>query len=71
MTSALISEYMTYGIYRDASPTQAWASTTGTKTSSSIGSGAEQNSISCGRLPVQTAPAAQSCIDTIIVAVAD
>ena len=69
MTSTLNSEYVTYGIYRDASRTQEWGSTLGTNTASAIGIGVEQNFLGYGRVPVQTTPSAQSYTDTIIVTV--
>jgi spore coat protein U-like protein len=69
MSDAADTEFIKYGIYRDAARSQPWGSTIGTNTASGTGSGSAQSYTAYGRVPVQATPSAQTYTDTIIVTV--
>jgi spore coat protein U-like protein len=63
------SEQVTYGLYRDATRTQPWGSTTGTNTAASTGNGASQSISVFGRVPFQTTGSPGVYSDTVTVTV--
>lgn len=63
------TEFITYGIYRDAARSLPWGSTIGSNTVAGTGSGSAQNYTAYGRVPAQTTPSAQIYSDTIVVTV--
>jgi spore coat protein U-like protein len=60
---------ITYGLYRDASRTLPWGSTTGTNTAGGTGTGAQQSLTVYGRVPTQTTPAPATYADSVVVTV--
>lgn len=69
MSDAGDTEFITYGIYRDAARTQPWGSTIGTNTAAGTGNGSAQAYTGYGRVPAQATPSAQTYTDTIVVTV--
>jgi len=63
------TEFITYGIYRNAGRTLPWGSTIGSNTVAGTGTGAVQNYTAYGRVPAQATPSAQTYSDTIVVTV--
>jgi spore coat protein U-like protein len=69
MTNPSTTQFITYGIYRDAGHSLPWGGTIGTNTVASSGTGLTQNFTAYGRIPAQTQPPSGQYIDTIIVTV--
>lgn len=65
MTKA--SQFITYGLYRDATRTQPFGNTTGVNTVSGTGSGLPQSVPVYGRIPPQITPSSGVYSDTIVV----
>jgi spore coat protein U-like protein len=65
MTKA--SEFILYGLYRDAARTQPFGDTAGVNTVSGTGSGLAQSAPVYGRIPPQTTPSSRVYADTIVV----
>lgn len=63
------TQFITYGIYRDAARTQPWGSTIGTDTVAGTGTGSAQAYTAYGRVPAQSTPSPQTYTDTIVVTV--
>jgi len=63
------SEFITYGLYRDASGTLPFGSTSGTNTHSDTGTGLAQSVPVYGRVPAQTTPTPGLYSDTIVATV--
>lgn len=69
MSDVADTEFITYGIYRDAARTLPWGSTIGTNTAAGTGTGSAQAYTAYGHVPTQTTPSAQTYTDTIVVTV--
>ena len=69
MSDAADTEFITYGIYRDAPHTLPWGSTIGSNTVAGTGTGSAQPYTAYGRVPAQATPSAQTYTDTIVVTV--
>ncbi len=63
------TDKVTYGIYLDAARSQAWGNGTIGGVASGTGTGANQNFIGYGRIPVQTTPSITDYNDTVVVTV--
>lgn len=69
------ANYVNYNLYTDSARSQAWTTTTSTTSCTSgvntcslgTGTGSSQNIIVYGRVPAQTAPAAGTFTDTVVV----
>ena len=68
MTNSSTSQYVTYGIYRDAGRTLPWGNISGS-TMSATGTGLVQNFVGYGRVPAQATPAGLVYTDTVVVTV--
>lgn len=69
MQNAAATSFITYGIYRDVSRTQAWGNTPGIDTASATGTGVSQVFTGYGRVPAQSAPLANIHTDTVVVTI--
>lgn len=69
MSDAGDTEFVTYGIYRDAARTLPWGDTIGTNTAIGTGTGSPQSYTGYGRVPAQPTPTAQTYSDTVVVTV--
>ena len=69
MANGANTEFVTYGIYRDAARSLAWGNTIGTDTVAGTGTGSAQNLTGYGRVPPQATPSPQIYTDTITVTV--
>src|SRR5262249_40741713 len=63
------AETITYGLYRDATRSQSWGSTSGTNTVGGTGTGANQGLTVYGRVAAQTTPSPGTYTDSVVVTV--
>lgn len=62
------SEFITYGLYKNAARSQGWGDTAGTM-QTGTGTGVTQNYTVYGRVPPQTTPSAGAYNDTVVVTI--
>jgi spore coat protein U-like protein len=62
------TEFVTYGLYKDATHLQPWGSS-GSALSSGVGSGSDQLLTAYGRVPTQATPSPDTYNDTVVVTV--
>lgn len=68
MTASGSTDYVQYGIYRDAARSQPWGSATGT-TASGTGTGSAQTFTGYGRTTAQATPSPRDYADTVVATV--
>jgi spore coat protein U-like protein len=70
MKNGAATEFVTYGLYRDAARSQNWGNTVGTDTAAGTGSGSATLFTIYGRIPVQSSPTPGAYADSVNVTVA-